>query len=111
MIFNHVKKLKQEEIVNELFVESFEELYVNSDLIQIDADIVPNTIGIKKLTNLIQNIDSSIITNEITIQLQKKFYPNLTQSENYNFYFNVSLNRGVLVSVRHSLILSQCLIV
>jgi len=50
------------------------------------------------LVGLVQIVDPSIITNEYTIQTQKKFYPNLTQSENYTFYFNTPLQRGVLTS-------------
>lgn len=50
------------------------------------------------LVAMIQATDQSIITNEYTIQTQKKFYPNLTQSENYIFYFNTPLKRGVLTS-------------
>ena len=50
------------------------------------------------LVAMIQSTDQSIITNEYTIQTQKKFYPNLTQSENYTFYFNTPLKRGVLTT-------------
>ena len=50
------------------------------------------------LVGLVQIVDPSIITNEYTIKTQKKFYPNLSQSENYTFYFNTPLQRGVLTS-------------
>ena len=57
-----------------------------------------STFSASQLITTVQNVDNSIITNDFIIQLQKKFYPNLTQSENYNFYFNVPLKRGVLTS-------------
>ena len=50
------------------------------------------------LVGLVQIVDPSIITNEYTIKTEKKFYPNLSQSENYTFYFNTPLQRGVLTS-------------
>ena len=46
----------------------------------------------------IQNSNQSIVGNEIAIQLQKKFYPNLTGSETYVFNYGVPLSRGVLLS-------------
>jgi hypothetical protein len=46
----------------------------------------------------VQNANQSIIGNEIAIQLQKKFYPNLNGSETYKFNFGVPLSRGILLS-------------
>jgi hypothetical protein len=47
---------------------------------------------------LIQNADKSIIANEVSIQLQKKIYPNLSTPQTYNMYFGVSLNKGMFQS-------------
>lgn len=62
-IYNRLKKLNQEEIVNELFVESFEELYVNSDLIQIEKTEVTNDSNYYR-TDMSININSNIIVIE-----------------------------------------------
>jgi len=50
------------------------------------------------LTTTIQNADPSIVTNEVKVQLQKKFYPNLTTPETYNFYYGVELAKGMFLS-------------
>ena len=57
-----------------------------------------STFSSSALSNSIQASDPSIIANEITLQLQKKFNPILKQSETYKFYFNVGLSKGVLTS-------------
>lgn len=46
----------------------------------------------------INAVDSSIITNEITIQLQKKFYPNLTTPTTYKLYYGAPLKKGMFLS-------------
>jgi hypothetical protein len=40
----------------------------------------------------------AIITNEMTLQLQKKFYPTLGASATYNFYYGTPLKRGMFQS-------------
>ena len=50
------------------------------------------------LQTAIQNADQSIITAEFSIQLQKKFYPNLTTPTTYSLQYGVPLQRGVLLS-------------
>jgi len=50
------------------------------------------------LQTAIKNTDPSIITAEFSIQLQKKFLPNLTTPTTYNLQFGVPLQRGVLLS-------------
>ena len=50
------------------------------------------------LTSLIQNIDPSIITNEISIQVQKKFNPNLVATQSYKLYYGVPLRKGEFLS-------------
>lgn len=46
----------------------------------------------------IKSTSQSIITSETNIQLQKKFYPNLTNPSTYKLFFGTSLKRGVLTS-------------
>ena len=50
------------------------------------------------LLTSIQNFDSSIISSDYKLQLQKKFYPNLTTPTDYTFNFGVPLAKGVLLS-------------
>jgi hypothetical protein len=57
-----------------------------------------STFAAPDLTTLIQNADPSIVTNEVKVQLQKKFYPNLTTPETYNFYYGVELAKGMFLS-------------
>lgn len=57
-----------------------------------------STFSVSDLIYSIQNSNQSIITNEVTIQLQKKFYPNLNNSTNYKFYFNVPIKKGTFLS-------------
>jgi hypothetical protein len=42
--------------------------------------------------------DPSIITNEISIQVQKKIYPNLTTPQTYNLYYGTTLKKGMFQS-------------
>lgn len=48
-----------------------------------------------KLTDAISSVDTSIITNEINIQVQKKFYPNLVTPRTYNLQYGTSLKKGM----------------
>ena len=48
--------------------------------------------------SVINNVDNSIITNEINIKLQKKFYPSLSTPSTYNFYFGAPLEKGMFQS-------------
>jgi hypothetical protein len=57
-----------------------------------------STFSVSDLIYSIQNSNQSIITNEVTVQLQKKFYPNLNNSTNYKFYFNVPIKKGTFLS-------------
>jgi hypothetical protein len=57
-----------------------------------------STFSVSDLISTIQNSNQSIITNEVTIQLQKKFYPNLSNATNYKFYFNVPIKKGTFLS-------------
>jgi hypothetical protein len=57
-----------------------------------------STFSVSDLIRTIQNSNQSIITNEVTVQLQKKFYPNLSNATNYKFYFNVPIKKGTFLS-------------
>ena len=50
------------------------------------------------LNNYIQNVDPSIITSEISIRVQKKFYPILNVPTTYTLNFGVPLQRGILTT-------------
>ncbi len=67
--------------------------------INLFADTTLNTFNStfleSELNNVILNSDPSIITNNIEIQLQKKFYPNLITPSPYNLYFGTKLKKGV----------------
>lgn len=51
-----------------------------------------------ELTSSITNTDSSIITNEINVQVQKKFFPNLTVPTTYKLYYGTVLEKGMFLS-------------
>ena len=57
-----------------------------------------STFSSSKLTTDIQASDPSIITNEISIQLQKKFNPSLTNITTYKLYFGTELKKGTFLS-------------
>jgi hypothetical protein len=50
------------------------------------------------LLSAIQNTNQSVITSEYDLQVQKKFYPNLTEPTNYVFNFNTPLEKGIFLS-------------
>jgi hypothetical protein len=57
-----------------------------------------STFMMSELSKIIEEVDSSIITNEIDIQVQKKFYPNLTTPTTYKLYYGVPLEKGLFQS-------------
>jgi len=57
-----------------------------------------STFSSSDLVSQIQNSDTSILANELTVQLQKKFYPNLNSSTTYTFYFGVPIKKGSFLS-------------
>jgi hypothetical protein len=57
-----------------------------------------STFSAPDLISAIQNADASIITNDINIQLQKKFFPNLATPETYKLFYNVPLEKGMFQS-------------
>jgi len=46
----------------------------------------------------INSVDTSILTNEIDLRLQKKFYPSLTTPSTYNLYYGAPLEKGIFQS-------------
>ena len=51
-----------------------------------------------ELLRTIQSVDSSIISSDYDVYLQKKFYPNLTNSTTYNLYYDAPIEKYSLVS-------------
>ena len=62
-----------------------------------------STFNAYDLLSAIQKYDNSIITSEYNMQLQKKFFPNLTNTESYTLQYNAPLERGILLSGVNSL--------
>jgi hypothetical protein len=50
------------------------------------------------LLSAIQNYNSSIISSDFSIKLQKKFYPNFSGTNTYKLYYNTELEKGILNS-------------
>jgi len=57
-----------------------------------------STFKSSEFNNRINLVDSSIITNEISIRLQKKFYPNLSTPTTYKLYYGAPLAKGMFLS-------------
>jgi len=57
-----------------------------------------STFSVSDLISTISSSSSSIVTSEVKIQLQKKFYPNLTTPTTYNFHFNAPIQKGTFLS-------------
>jgi hypothetical protein len=57
-----------------------------------------STFNITNFNNVINNVSPSIITNEISLQVQKKFFPILTVPTTYNLYYGTPLKRGMFQS-------------
>jgi hypothetical protein len=54
-------------------------------------------------SDVIRNSDNSIVTNEIKIKLQKKFYPSLTSPTTYTLYYGAPLEKGLNITNIYSL--------
>lgn len=67
--------------------------FANSTLNTFDS-----TFSIADLITTVKNSDSSIITNDCKIQVQKKFYPTLDVNKSYALNYGTSLTRGVITS-------------
>lgn len=57
-----------------------------------------STFSQSELSYMINNLDQSIIANEISIQVQKKIYPNLNSSTTYKLHYGVPLKSGMFFS-------------
>jgi hypothetical protein len=57
-----------------------------------------STFNAYELLNTIQSFSNSIITSEYAINLQKKFFPNLSSPTTYNLYYNTPLEKGITLS-------------
>lgn len=57
-----------------------------------------STFSAPVLTTAIQNADASIITNEVNVQFQKKFHPDLNISQTYKLYYTVPIKKGMFQS-------------
>ena len=68
------------------------------NLAQSSLNTFNSTFVATDFTNAINNSEQSIITNEITLQLQKKFYPNLTTPTTYKLYYGEPLKKGMFLS-------------
>ena len=68
------------------------------NLAQSSLNTFNSTFVATDFTNAINNSEQSIITNEISIQLQKKIYPNLTTPTTYKLYYGTPLKKGMFLS-------------
>jgi len=57
-----------------------------------------STFLLSDLVETIKKVDTSIITNEVSIQVQKKFYPNLVTGSTYKLYYGAPLKKGLFLS-------------
>jgi hypothetical protein len=57
-----------------------------------------STFSVSELIIAIQNANPSIISNEVSIRVQKKIYPNLTTPTTYKLYYGVPLKKGMFLS-------------
>jgi hypothetical protein len=57
-----------------------------------------STFSVSDFNNIIKNSNQSILTNEISIKIQKKFLPNLTNPTTYNLQFGNKLQKGLFQS-------------
>lgn len=57
-----------------------------------------STFLLSDLIETIKKVDTSILTNEVSIQLQKKFYPNLVTGSTYKLYYGAPLKKGLFLS-------------
>jgi hypothetical protein len=69
-----------------------------SNLATTNLNTFNSTFSATDFSQAIANVSTSIITNEISLQLQKKFTPNLTTPSTYNLYYGASLIRSMFQS-------------
>ena len=69
-----------------------------SNLAATSLNTFNSTFSATSFSNAIAMVSPAIITNEINITLQKKFYPNLITPSSYNLYYGAPLKRGMFES-------------
>ena len=69
-----------------------------SNLATTNLNTFNSTFSATDFSQAIAGVSTSIITNEISLQLQKKFTPNLTIPSTYNLYYGAPLIRGMFQS-------------
>lgn len=69
-----------------------------SNLAATNLNTFNSTFSATDFTNAIAAVSNSIITNEISVKLQKKFSPNLTTPSTYTLYYGTPLLRGMFQS-------------
>jgi len=69
-----------------------------SNLATTNLNTFNSTFSVTDFSQAIAGVSTSIITNEISLQLQKKFTPNLTTPSTYNLYYGAPLIRGMFQS-------------
>lgn len=57
-----------------------------------------STFMASEFSNIINKVNPSIITNELSIQLQKKFYPSLTVPSTYKLFYGAPIQKGMFLS-------------
>jgi hypothetical protein len=57
-----------------------------------------STFSSTDFNDVVKNTDASIIANELNIQVQKKFFPNLTTPTTYKLYYGTPLKKGMFQS-------------
>lgn len=57
-----------------------------------------STFNSSEFNNIIKSVSNSILANEISIKLQKKFYPNLSTPTTYTLNYGVPLEKGLFFS-------------
>ena len=67
--------------------------YGNSNLNSFNS-----TFSSTDLTIAIKSVDQSIITDELSVQVQKKFYPTLNTSRSYKFLFGSPIQKNIYTS-------------
>lgn len=69
-----------------------------SNLAASQLNTFNSTFNVTNFNNVVNNVSPAIITNEISLQVQKKFFPLLRQPATYNLYCGVPLKRGMFQS-------------
>lgn len=69
-----------------------------TNLASIELNTFNSTFNYSNFVSTINSVDPSIITNEISLKVQKKIYPNLSTPTTYKLYYGVPLEKGMFQS-------------